>query len=274
MDQRKWNAGDLERKVRRAHEALGLLLQPSGIPKRGTVLADLVYRGLEDARPDGFPTSSSSAQPALVRPSSQDGLRTNLDDALRRKREPGYATSPVERAAEALAEDVCDHCEGAARVPDPKNPEAAIPCGRCGGTGRRYHDPIGEAVQDICHRITDLAILAMIIDKKRQIVLHAGDSAESEEKVDNCHGCHRKVYGGRGDPIRRGLCGACSTRYYLWRTENGTNDESADRARFCGQRERCEGHVDSACDLCAELRRKTADEWRLDRADEMRRVPA
>jgi hypothetical protein len=33
-----------------------------------------------------------------------------------------------------------------------------------------------------------------------------------------------------------------------------------------------EGHLPATCDQCADDRRKAGDEWRLDRADEMRRV--
>lgn len=280
---------DLERKTQRATEALQALLDPSGIPKRGTVLADLLYRAEHASVPDGFPRSSAPAGTLLARPTSQQGLRTNPEDALRRKREHGFAEgSSVENAVESLMEDVCEDCKGTGRklytaeelaAPAPVGMKmvsgiSTQHCKPCGGTGRKFHDPISEAVDELRDALERVIVLSHTIDKKRQIVLHARDVAPSETSAENCRCCHRKVYGGRSDPIRRGLCAACAQAYYLWRVDNGTDDESSDRQRFSAERgpeRRHEGHAETTCDQCAEDRRKAGDDWRLDRADDMRR---
>lgn len=262
------SARDLERKARRSSDALLALLQPSGIQRRGSVIADLLYRAQHASVPDGFPTSSAAAAPALLRPAAQDRLRTDPEDALRRKREAGYAeSSSVEAAVESLMEDVCDDCGGAGEhVLGTTGREG--PCKSCGGTGRRYHDPISEAVDELVAALETVVRCCHKIDKKRQIVLHARDSAPTAVDAVSCLGCHRKVYGGKADPIRRGLCNSCATAYYLWRSTSGTDDESADRHRWrveVGPERRHEGHDEALCDQCAEDRRKAGDEWKLDR---------
>ena len=262
MPDRRRNVRDLERKARRGAEALEALLHPSGVPKRGTVLADLLERAKHRAVPDGFPTNSWHAAPALSRPSIQDGLRTTPEDALRRKREPGYAEgSSVEKAVESLLNDVCEKCEG--RGVDLRfDPSPA--CDQCSGSGRRFNDPISAAVDALVDALEDVVRLCRLIDKKRQIVLHARDAAPTEAAARNCRGCHRKVYGAPMDPIRRALCGACSVAYGRWRVDNGTDDESADRVRFCARRNRHEDHVESLCDQCAEEKRRAGDDWKFD----------
>ena len=268
---RRRRVADLEKMASGAIADLEGLLAPSGIAKRGSVLADLLYRSSQgNDRPDGFPTTSRSASPALEHPASQHGLRTGLTDALRRKREVGFAESSVEDIIIAMEDQACEDCggEGTRRVEvfaDGREVHVfAEPCKRCAGSGSKYRDVIGDAVDTIFAALEEVVVQTHIISKKRQVVVHAGDAAGREDRLENCIGCHRKVMGGVADRRVRGLCHSCYVAYGRWRIDNGTNDEPSDRRRFCEQRDRHEGHVPGACDQCADDRRKAADDWRLE----------
>lgn len=266
---KRWKSPDLEKKVAQACERLDELLARSPVPKRGTVLADLIYRAQHTSEPDGFPTSSSSSSPPLDKPASSPALRTGPDDPLRRKREHGYATSTVERAYESMDENACEDCDG--KGGKPRFGGVVDICARCGGTGNRYYDPTTDAVDTLCEHLLKVVALVAAIDKKRQVVLNAGAKAGADDRPDHCEACHRIVYGGRGDPMRRGQCGACCTAYGRWRIGNGTNDEPSDRMRFNAERDRFEGHVPGACEVCARRRERPTEDWRIEAISDLQK---
>lgn len=51
-----------------------------------------------------------------------------------------------------------------------------------------------------------------------------------------CLGCDRIVFCTTEDPLRSGLCGACSTAWYRWKASEEGEGRVADRSRFCRTR--------------------------------------
>jgi hypothetical protein len=279
-DTRKWRVSDLEKKVRMSIKVLEALLVTSEVPRRGTVLADMIYRAEQPSAPDGMPRSSMAAAPALLKPASDPALRTHPDDPLRRKREHGYQDdSSVESAVEDLMNDVCERCEGRGNVvcrvvDDQSGVDRAEPtyltCGQCDGTGRRWADPVGEAVEDLCTRLYELSGHAVVINKRRQVVIGAAGNTRGKPADEYCEGCHRPRGDIGTDPFRRGLCSSCAQAWYEWRKDvNRTDDESSDRMRFCAQRDRFEGHHEFACEKCAEGRQRADESWRVEQVTEL-----
>jgi hypothetical protein len=271
---KKWSARevrDAERKIKVTILVLQSLVAPSPIPRRGTLLADLVYRAEHTNEPDGYPNTSLSAAPQLTHPTSQPELRSHPGDAKGRKHEAGYKDdTSTESDADALMNDVCDECGGAGVLPritiatDGTEIKTTDRCRECRGTGRKWIDPLGDAVDEIMTSVFEMVGHAVIIGKRSAVVIHAGAELRGVPGIRICNGCHNDVE--RGERWTKGFCQACATAWYEWHKEpeNLSSDENADRARFGAQHKRHDGHVEAACELCAELALRPNEDWRAD----------
>jgi hypothetical protein len=207
-------------------------------------MGDLLARAAFSARPDGYGSGSSVTGALLNQPTSNGALRTHLYDPMPSHHEHGFVDdTSVEQAALDRMHDVCDNCEGRGWVPVP-GPAAlppgtvapfAKPCQRCNGTGRRWADPIGEGVRDIVAALTDMRRLAAIVDRKRQMVMHARDAVKGRESAlgGNCRRCAAWASGAVGDQLKNGWCPDCQLAWGVWQLENKpSGDPVADRRRF------------------------------------------
>lgn len=117
----------------------------------------------------------------------------------------------------------------------------------------RENDVIAQALDKIFGKLDGIGSDARIIDKQLSVVIHAGDKAKTASQLSICHGCHRDVACTAADPIRVGYCSGCDTAWRRWKATFGQGDMGLARSLFEAQREKFEGHHESACEMCAYL---------------------
>jgi hypothetical protein len=216
-------------------DTLEALAKPGPSHTGATVMGDLLARAAFSARPDGYGSGSSVTGALLNQPTSNGALRTHLYDPMPSHHEHGFVDdTSVEQAALDRMHDVCDDCNGAGTV-IAHTGEVPRPCRRCNGTGRRWADPTAEAVRDIVAALTDMRRLAAIVDRKRQMVMHARDAVKGRESAlgGNCRRCAAWASGAVGDQLKNGWCPDCQLAWGVWQLENKpSGDPVADRRRF------------------------------------------
>jgi len=199
-----------EDRAREGIDALEALLKPAEVHGRGTLLADLLYRAELTSRPDGY---------------SRGGSGEKVGGG-------GEATDSTLSTALARMEDVCTRCVGGQySLSDGRR----VPCRACRGTGRRWADPIGDAVGEILERLSEIARAARIIDMRRSTVLGAAESARGRVSSlqGNCVVCGQPVTGVGQDQLHRGLDVSCYLKWDRWKlTHASSGDPGADRRRF------------------------------------------
>lgn len=109
-------------------------------------------------------------------------------------------------------------------------------------------DPIGDAIAEA---ITSLHEAQGNAKRAANLVAYVLD-VRGEPTFTYCQGCHRIVEGGRADPIRGGYCSACDPAWRRFKATQGTDDNGADRHAFEIERPRFDGHLATACPVCAE----------------------
>jgi hypothetical protein len=201
-----------------------------------TILGDLLAQAAYSARPDGYPTSSSTEGVVLTKPASQPYLRTHPDEPLAPPHEQGFVTdTSVERIAEERANDVCDDCYGHGFVARTVDSPDTVPCQRCNGTGRRWADPIGEAARDVVAALMEMRRFCAIVQRKSDIVLHAADNHRGRQSTlgGNCDVCTEFVTGVGDDKLKSKLCPRCQLKHGGWKVDHPTSsDPGADRLAF------------------------------------------
>lgn len=207
---------DLEDRTKDAIAILEAFLRPSPIRGRGTVLADMLKRAEQPSGPDGFPTRGSGAgdEGRGGGPSIRVG-----DDTV-------PLDSSTEAAMFARVEDICSHCE-AGKV-------NGRTCKYCGGSGKRWADPIADAAHATVVDLKELARIANRLDRYRETIMGAADRFRGREDHTQgpCDACGTVVSGNGEDRKKRGFCPRCYFRWTAWALTNKTSDPGADRRRF------------------------------------------
>lgn len=180
-----------------------------------STIADLVRRGQESSDPDGYGSGAG------------DGLGVN----------GGGGQSTTEAAAlSGLPNPDPDASGNAAAKDDWEN-------------RKREHDVILEALDELFTCLVEMSGLAKIIEKKRVVILNAGDKLR-DRGFTQCHGCHRDVMCTTADPIRAGYCDACRKAFERWNKTFPNGDVAVSRWFFDEQRTRFEGHNAASCEMC------------------------
>lgn len=127
------------------------------------------------------------------------------------------------------AQDVCGRCD--------EGQWHGRACKYCGGSGRRWADPIGEAVADLARELEALARCANLIAGKTTLVMGAADRWRGRQSAlqGTCGvtACGRVVTGVGEDRIKGGYCPRCYLHFCSWKLINRpSGDPAADRAAF------------------------------------------
>lgn len=204
----------LEDHARAALITLEHLLAPSEIKGRGTRLADLLYRAEITNLPDG--------------------MRSVIPEAAT---SGGHVTDVTATAALARLSDVCGQCDGGSRtLADGR----VVACKTCGGTGRRFRDPMGEAVRDLVDNLGVLCRAAEIVERRQGLIFVSARERVGRESslqgVCCVPACARVVSGSPSDRLKRGYCPRCYLRFCSWRITHRTEDDRGAFASFMAQR--------------------------------------
>ncbi len=215
---------DMERKARESREVLDRLLAPSPVRGRGSVLADMIYRSSQPSAPDGYGGG-----------------------ALGEYVSGGGTGNATQSAAFSLLDDVCPRCTGGVvRRPDGQ----PVTCKTCSGSGRRWADPIADAVEDLLTRLVELSGHAAVIDRRRAVVMSAGERRRGRESAlqGTCDCCTASVSGVGEDRLRRGYCTRCYKAWLTWRAANESKgDPGEDRLHFVtARREQIRAQAETA----------------------------
>lgn len=173
------------------------------------VITDLERKGRFVASEDGWKRSTIGTQPALLRPTSQSGLRTNPSDPLRRKREHGYNdTTTVERPVEAevVAADFVGKAIRSIFDELAEMADLALALG-------------GEWVTDVRPTLSRMAAKATTVRRAFDFTEHVRTKAAGRQTslAGECQACGRIVYGTakddrigtKEDRLRAGYCHEC-----------------------------------------------------------------
>lgn len=182
------------------------------------VIADLVRRGEQWNDPDGYPTGSG------------DGSGVRGSDE----------TTSTERAA----------LHG---LPDKAYDEYGVKIRDDWQHRQRERDVIGEALDQLFSSIVELSGHVRIIEKKHLVVAKAGEKLRGRpNQLVLCLACHRDVACTTADPIRSGNCSACDSAWRRWKDTHDMTDPVLQRSQFRAEREKFDGHLSTACELCAD----------------------
>jgi hypothetical protein len=208
-----------ELKAREAAEALDHLLSPSEIRGRGTCLQDLMTRAEISSKPDGYSRGAGGEKVG-----------------------GGGTADSTQANAIARLEDVCSRCDdekhshpGLFVLDDGRK----VTCRACGGSGRRWADPLSDAVDELLERLGVVSRLCKIIDRKRELVLGAASGARGRVSSlqGSCLVCEAEVSGSANDRLKRGMCNKDYLAWGVWRLSNPpSGDPGADFNRFKTQR--------------------------------------
>ena len=140
------------------------------------------------------------------------------------------STAP-EAATLQRIQDVCGRCEN--------GQWRGRTCKFCGGSGRRWADPIGDAVRDLVKDLHALERYANSIAGKTTIVMGAADRWRGRQSAlqGTCQvpACGRVVAGVGEDRLKGGMCNRCYLHYTSWKLVNApSGDPGADRQVFFG----------------------------------------
>ena len=209
---RTTEAERMELRVRDAISALEALLAPSPVRGRGTVLADLIARGEMSSEIDGYPRGTS-------------GERTS----------GGEGGDPTASAFLARGADVCGKCKnGAYTLQDGR----VVTCRFCGGSGRRWADPVGDAIVAVRGLILAVSHQTRSIDKHRVMVLKVAPPPGRQSSLQGtCIVCERWVPGTPQDRLKRGMDNACYLAWGTWKVKHGeSGDPGHDFHQFTRER--------------------------------------
>jgi hypothetical protein len=186
----------LEQRLETVRNQLDELFAPAPNRKGSTVLMDLLLRSAESSQADGYPAGGGMS-----------------------RQSEGSHSDPTMTAVELREADVCLRCEDgkAARADG-----TLRKCPTCNGTGRRWADPIADAISAMT---TDLGVVCKAmkrVDAHRHKVLDASRAPKQSSLAGDCLACDRPVAGTPRDRMRRGMCGDCYKSWIMWKLRRET----------------------------------------------------
>ncbi len=79
------------------------------------------------------------------------------------------------------------------------------------------YDRMGDTIVETVARLDEVVSLAKILDKNRQVIIHAADGRRARpQKVGHCQACGRLVIGEGNERLRSGYCDYTSDPEVLW----------------------------------------------------------
>jgi hypothetical protein len=193
----------LEVQLRTYRDTLDGLLAPVSKRSHLSVLADLMRRAEQTSEVDGYPRGGA-------------GERVGGGDS----------SDPALGAVIARANDVCPQCtEGLYSLSDGRQ----VPCNACGGSGRRWADPVPGIVADILRLLGDIGRATKQIEVKRRALQPKKETSLQGD----CLVCGRAVSGVGEDRLKRGCCPYHYGRWNEWKhTHPSCGDPIVDFQRF------------------------------------------
>lgn len=184
----------LERRIRDSRDALDALLAPVSPRSHVSVIADLLRRCDATSEIDGYASGNA--------PERVGG---------------GGTGDPTSSSAAAREADVCGRCvEGKFTLEDGRQ----VVCRSCGGSGRRWADPIADGVAEILARIGHVHRQTRNLDRKRRDLLSQSRVTERPLSISICLACDGSISGVGEDRSRRGLCPKCHRKFRTWTSVN------------------------------------------------------
>jgi hypothetical protein len=184
------------------------------------VIADLIRRSEMPSAIDGYPRSSGSEHVS-------GGNGSDID-----------YSDPTGGATLARSLDVCDRCTGSGDWERRDGSKAK--CRRCGGTGKRWGDPIRDAVADITSMVGDVSRTCKRIDTTRARVVGVQSTGAGRQSSlqGNCLACGAHVTGVGEDRLKNGLDNKCYLAWGSYKLRNPLEDgdPGAQFHRFLGWR--------------------------------------
>jgi len=244
------NIGRLEDHARDALHVLQCLLEPSAQRPKVTVLRDLYMRNEQPFAIDGYPgggpservgggDGSSDAVLAVVMSRRQDmcdhctGCRLCGQIARHTAHKCEWCSKYVYQGGDCAHKVECgfeaDATGGSVTLPATADrPARTITCKRCGGSGRRWADPVADSVVELLGRLEDV-----LGDSRRDLrrvgfltseILRLAKPLRESSLQGNCYVCHKIVPGTPNNRLKNLMCNACYLAWIEWRKVNDHGD--------------------------------------------------
>ena len=198
----------LEDRIKHAIAELEALVAPAHPrdPSGRTVIAELVRRAELPSTIDGYPRSSGSEHV-----SGGNGADIDYSD-------------PTGGAMLARSMDVCERCKGTGEFV--RQDLSVAKCRRCDGAGKRWVDPIRDAVADITAGVGEVSRLCRRIDttRARVVGVQAKEQGRQSSLQGNCLACGKAVSGVGEDRLKHGLDNACYLAWGSYKLKNPLED--------------------------------------------------
>ena len=189
------SAERLERRIRDAIVTLESLLAPADTRGKGTAIAELLRRAEMPSIVDGYPVGSGAE-------------RTS----------GGVTGNPTLQAVMAREDDVCNKCLGGSIKL--KN-GSVVTCRVCNGSGRRWADPVGDAVLEIEARLLSISHDARLIERHRKLIAASAQVKGRQSSLQGeCSACGDATTGLGEDRLRAGLDNKCYLSMTSWKLRN------------------------------------------------------
>ena len=191
----KRDTSKLEGRIKEAIATLESLLAPAQVRGRGTAISELLMRAEMSSDIDGYSTGGG-----IERTSG------------------GSVGNPTASTVLAREGDVCPACkQGQITLKDGKQ----VTCRRCNGSGRRWADPVADAVNEIEYRLSILVRSAKAIDRHRSLIASSAKPSGREQSLQGeCMACRDMVTGIGEDRLRAGLDNKCYLSMTSWKLRN------------------------------------------------------
>lgn len=185
----------LEGRIRDAIITLESLLSPAQVRGRGSAINELLMRAEMSSDIDGYPRGGGVEHTS-----------------------GGSVGNPTASTVLAREGDVCPACkQGQVTLKDGKQ----VICRRCNGSGRRWADPVADAVTEIEYRLSLIVRSTKAIDRHRSLIATAAKPAGREASLQGeCIACGDMVTGVGEDRLRAGLDNKCYLSLTGWRLRN------------------------------------------------------
>ena len=185
----------LERRIRDAIATLESLLAPSDVRGRGTVMAELLRRAEMTSIVDGYPIGGGAE-------------RTS----------GGTTGNPTLQAVMARDNDVCNKCKGGSIT---RKDGKVVTCRVCNGSGRRWADPVADAVTEIEARLLSITHDTRAIDRHRRLIAASAQVKGRQSSLQGeCAACGDATTGLGEDRLRAGLDNKCYLSMTSWKLRN------------------------------------------------------
>ena len=105
-----------------------------------------------------------------------------------------------------------------------------LPVGAARAQGRRWADPVGDAVAELLHQVSEIRRACRVVDRWGYAVLGVEQKAAGFDCLTSAQPCEKEVSRDwQRPPARNRFCRSCFLKWGSWKLKHQSGDPAADR---------------------------------------------